>query len=221
MNILGKPVLGIETTGSVCSVCVYESEKKNLTISLNLDKAHSRKILSLIDFAVDSFNITPADLGGICVSEGPGSFTGLRLGFAAAKGIAYGAGIGIIKVPTFKSLAEELSMTMSPGSRGLIVTKAALEEYYVYGFEAHSGYFNELFELSLIENNVVNSLVSKWDFSKVFSNVKLDQIEIVEKTSPEALSVVRYAKRRTDFKFDYDVDFIEPRYFKNFIVKVK
>ena len=96
MRTSEKPVLAIETTGSLCSVSIYESDRKNLTISLNMEKAHSKMILTLIDLAMKSFGITVTDLAGVCVSEGPGSFTGLRLGFAAAKGIPLGQNFGII-----------------------------------------------------------------------------------------------------------------------------
>lgn len=221
MKVTNKPFLAIETTGSLCSVCVYENEKKNLTVSLNMDRAHSKKILSLIDSAMSNFGIKPPDLGGICVSEGPGSFTGLRLGFAAAKGIAFGAGIGILKVPTFQSLAFELSEKMSVNSKGLIVTKAALEESYVYGFEACDDGFNEVFPLGLVENNKLHQMIEEGNYSKVYSNIQIERVKTSEKTSPDALSIVKYAIKKLNFVFDNEVDFIEPYYFKNFIVKVR
>lgn len=221
MKVTNKPFLAIETTGSLCSVCVYENEKKNLTVSLNMDRAHSKKILSLIDSAMSNFGIKPPDLGGICVSEGPGSFTGLRLGFAAAKGIAFGAGIGILKVPTFQSLAFELSEKMSVNTRGLIVTKAALEESYVYGFKACDDGFMEVFPLSLVENDKLLQMIQEGNYSKVYSNIQIERVKTSEKTSPDALSIVKYAIKKLNFVFDNEVDFIEPYYFKNFIVKVR
>ncbi len=221
MRTSEKPVLAIETTGSLCSVSIYESDRKNLTISLNMEKAHSKMILTLIDLAMKSFGITVNDLAGVCVSEGPGSFTGLRLGFAAAKGIAFGQNFGIMKVPSFKSLAYELSSTMTPGSRGLIVTKAALEESYIYGFEAVDDDFKELLPLSLVENELLENIINEHNIERIFSNISIPGHPVNGKSAAEALWIAKYAAKKLKFAFDHQIDFIEPYYFKNFTVKVK
>lgn len=216
-----RPVLAIETTGALCSISIYANDRKHLTISLSMEKAHSRKILSLIDSALSIYGIATCDLAGVCVSEGPGSFTGLRLGFAAAKGIAFGQEFGIMKVPTFKSLAYELSSTMKEGSRGLIVTKAALEESYIFGFEAQGEDFSEVIPLTLIENELLVKTISEGCFDRVFGNVIIPGCDVTGKSSPEALWIAKYAAKKLKFAFDHEIDFIEPYYFKNFTVKVK
>lgn len=162
-----------------------------------------------------------SELSGICVSEGPGSFTGLRLGFAAAKGIAFGQNIGILKVPTFKSLAFEVSENMASGTRGLIVTKAALEESYLFGFESTEDGFSELLPLQLVMNHDLKKLIEEGDYHKIYSNIKIEHKGKIEKSSPDALSIAKYATKKLNFAFDLEIDFVEPYYFKNFQVKVK
>ncbi len=221
MNHSDKPVLALETTGSLCSVAIYLSDKKNLSLSLNMEKAHSRKILTLVDSALTTFGITAGDLEGVCVSEGPGSFTGLRLGFAAAKGIAFGHTFGIMKVPTFQALAFELSSNMPAGTKGLIVTKAALEESYTYGFVADEDGFSEIIPLGLTENEKLDQMIQTGGYDKVYSNIHIPGKKTTEKSSPDALWIAKYAAKKLKFAFDHEIDFIEPNYFKNFTVKVK
>jgi tRNA threonylcarbamoyladenosine biosynthesis protein TsaB len=185
------------------------------------EKVHSKKILKLIEFVLSEAGVEYSDLAGICISEGPGSFTGLRLGFAAAKGIAFGQNIGILRVPTFQSLAFEISENMPSGTKGLIVTKAALEESYLFGFEVTDDGFRELLSLQLIMNRDLNEIIQNNGFEKIYSNVKIDGIQKIEKTSPEALSIAKFAAKKLNFAFDLGIDFVEPYYFKNFQVKVK
>lgn len=221
MNHSEKPVLALETTGSLCSVAIYLSDKKYLSLSLNMEKAHSRKILTLVDSALESFGVTTSDLGGVCVSEGPGSFTGLRLGFAAAKGIAFGQTFGIMKVPTFQALAFELASNMPSGTKGFIVTKAALEESYTYGFVSEGDGFSEILPLCLTDNERLNEIIGAGGYDKIYSNIQIPGQNVTEKSSPEALWIAKYAAKKLKFAFDHEIDFIEPNYFKNFTVKVR
>lgn len=221
MNKNNSVVLALETTGMLCSVCVYKSESDYINLSLMKEKVHSKKILSLIEFAMSEAGVEYSELSGVCISEGPGSFTGLRLGFAAAKGIAFGQNIGILKVPTFESLAYEVSENMAAGTRGLIVTKAALEESYLFGFETTERGFSVLLPLQLVMNRDLDELIKGEGYEKIYSNVKIDNVEKIEKSSPEALSIAKYAAKKLNFAFDLEIDFVEPYYFKNFQVKVK
>ncbi|MBK7867460.1 MAG: tRNA (adenosine(37)-N6)-threonylcarbamoyltransferase complex dimerization subunit type 1 TsaB [Ignavibacteriales bacterium] len=166
MNKNNSVVLAIETTGTLCSVCVYKSDSEYFNLSLMKEKVHSKKILSMIEFAMSEIGVKYSELSGVCISEGPGSFTGLRLGFAAAKGIAFGQNIGILRVPTFKCLAYEVSENMPIGTRGLVVTKAALEESYLYGFESTDDGFSELLPLQLMMNHDLNDVIENGDMKK-------------------------------------------------------
>lgn len=67
--------------------------------------SHSRRLLGSVDWVMRAAGVGWADLAGVAVSLGPGSFTGLRIGMAAAKGIAMAAGCPLIGVPTLDALA--------------------------------------------------------------------------------------------------------------------
>ena len=86
-----KPILAFETSENLCGVCIYFSDEKYFSSIINLKHSHSEKIFEAAEWLFRISEIQPADLDLVAVSDGPGSFTGLRIGFSAAKGIAYGA----------------------------------------------------------------------------------------------------------------------------------
>ena len=109
------PILAIETSSSVCGVGVYYDEARHTQIQHCENRKHGSIIIPLIDECLSHFNIAAKDLGCIAVSEGPGSFTGLRIGLSAAKGMCAGLQIPLIMVPTFSAMAFELSNLCSYG----------------------------------------------------------------------------------------------------------
>jgi tRNA threonylcarbamoyladenosine biosynthesis protein TsaB len=70
-----------------------------------VEENHSASLLGLIAGALDRLSLLPRDMGGIAVSVGPGSFTGLRVGISTAKALAYSAGKPIVGVSSLEALA--------------------------------------------------------------------------------------------------------------------
>lgn len=98
-------ILGIDTATRVAGVAVLNEERLIVEKFLNNQKTHSQNLLPMIAQAVLEAGITPADLGGIAVTMGPGSFTGLRIGMAAAKSLAQVLNIPIKGISTLETLA--------------------------------------------------------------------------------------------------------------------
>ena len=69
---------------------------------------HSEKLLEVVEAVLKKSLVKINEVGSIAVSSGPGSFTGLRIGMSAAKGLAFGANLPIISVPTFEALALKI-----------------------------------------------------------------------------------------------------------------
>jgi tRNA threonylcarbamoyladenosine biosynthesis protein TsaB len=87
-----------------------EAEKKqSYYLEINGNKRHSELIMDGADTLLHMAHIEKADINAVACMEGPGSFTGLRIGFAAAKGLALALGIPFIPVPTLDCLAASLS----------------------------------------------------------------------------------------------------------------
>jgi len=97
-------LLLIETGTSVCSVALVRNGKL-ATIKENSDgRAHAQLLAPFIDEVFCEQRITASDLDAVAVSEGPGSYTGLRVGVSTAKGICYGARKPLIAVNSLLSL---------------------------------------------------------------------------------------------------------------------
>lgn len=92
-------ILGIDTSTNVGSVAIYSDTKGTLgEISVNINKTHSENIMVMIDELFKLTNTTINDIDKIAVSIGPGSFTGIRIGVAVAKGLASATNCKIVGV---------------------------------------------------------------------------------------------------------------------------
>src|SRR3989338_6211150 len=87
--------------GSI-ALCVGNMPIESVCIGERFE--HSTTLLPKMHELLESHNIRPRDLDLVCVSKGPGSFTGLRVGIACAKGLALGLGIPLIGISTFEVL---------------------------------------------------------------------------------------------------------------------
>lgn len=92
-------ILGIDTSTNVGTVAIYSDIKGTLgEISVNINKTHSENIMVMIDELFKLTNTTINDIDKIAVSIGPGSFTGIRIGVAVAKGLASATNCKIVGV---------------------------------------------------------------------------------------------------------------------------
>ncbi|MEJ2616745.1 MAG: tRNA (adenosine(37)-N6)-threonylcarbamoyltransferase complex dimerization subunit type 1 TsaB [Ignavibacteriaceae bacterium] len=120
-----KPILALETSQNLCSACVFYSDSKFFEMNFKLKNAHAEKLFESIEHVMNSAGIGTIDIGAIAISAGPGSFTGLRIGMSAAKGMAYGASIPIIPVPTFEALSLQVCNYL-PDNREFIFWKCII-----------------------------------------------------------------------------------------------
>lgn len=101
-------VLGIDTSSNVASAAVIDDDNIIAEYTLNLKKTHSQLLMPMIDSMLSSCECDISDIDLFAVSVGPGSFTGLRIGIATAKGLAHACGKKIVPVGTLAALAYNL-----------------------------------------------------------------------------------------------------------------
>ena len=99
------PILAIETATLVSSVALATADTLLAEITLQTKKTHSELLMPHIDKILAMAEVSKADLKAVAVSVGPGSFTGLRIGLATAKSLAYALKVPLIGVPTLAVLA--------------------------------------------------------------------------------------------------------------------
>lgn len=99
----------MDTSSMVASVAVAEDEKLLGEITFNYKKQHSTILMPMIEKLLDSLELDISSMDAVACASGPGSFTGLRIGAATAKGLCHGIGKPIIGIPTLDGLAYNIS----------------------------------------------------------------------------------------------------------------
>ena len=101
-------ILAIDTSTAAASAALIENGNLCCEYILNDGKKHSEKLINLIDMVIKSCGLEVNDIDAFACSTGPGSFTGLRVGASAIKGIAQALNKPIIGIPTLDGLAYNL-----------------------------------------------------------------------------------------------------------------
>ena len=103
-------ILNIETATKNCSVSISENGKTIGLREINTGGySHAEKLHVFIKEVVEISQIKLSDLNAVAVSKGPGSYTGLRIGVSAAKGLCFSLNIPLIAINTLESLASSIS----------------------------------------------------------------------------------------------------------------
>lgn len=134
-------ILAIDTSTNIGSVALVESEKGILgEITINNRTTHSEMIMKMIDTLLDISKVDRKKIEKIAVGIGPGSFTGIRIGVAVAKGLAYSLDIPIVGVNELEILASNYS-----GDGKIISMIDARKERVFYGiYKRENGKLKDL-----------------------------------------------------------------------------
>ncbi len=125
-------VLGIDTSTRACGVAIVSEGRLLGSAAIDLPRAHAERLLPLIHACIAGAGDEGAGIGAVAVASGPGSFTGLRIGFSSAKGICLGRSASLVAVPTFDAWAWSAAKecALPAGSRILAVMGAGREDAY-------------------------------------------------------------------------------------------
>lgn len=127
-------ILALDSSGLVATVAIVEEEHIIAEYTVNYKKTHSQTLLPMLDEIVNMTELDLTTIDAIAVAGGPGSFTGLRIGSATAKGLGLALDKPLVHVPTVDGMAYNLY-----GSKGLIcpIMDARRNQVYtgIYRFE--------------------------------------------------------------------------------------
>jgi tRNA threonylcarbamoyladenosine biosynthesis protein TsaB len=104
-------ILALETSSPICSIALHQIEDGRLLgqSELRLEKSHSTHLTVLVEQLIANTGHAMHDLAAVAVSDGPGSYTGLRIGAAAAKGLCFALDIPLLAVGTLPALAYQVA----------------------------------------------------------------------------------------------------------------
>ena len=210
-------ILGIETSGILCSIAWWQSGKILLEYNVEKRNAHATLIAKLVEEGVENLGISFDDLDLVAVASGPGSFTGLRIGMAYAKGICLALDIPLIPVSNFEVLAYS---ERDSGRPVLCLIEARKDYYYAGSFE--NGFLNPV-EQYISEKHEI--------LEKVATGTKIVVHEEINKGLFAAAAKDKYTIQQQDYSAEvicnlgylkylenetYLLDEIEPLYLQPF-----
>jgi tRNA threonylcarbamoyladenosine biosynthesis protein TsaB len=212
------PILGIETSGELCSVALMLNESKFYEFNILEKHIHSKKLIEMIDTLLKSAEIELNSIAQIAVSMGPGSFTGLRIGLTAAKGLGLGANIPLTPVHTFDAMAFQISEYLPKESKFVILRSASIDDFYFAEYFYDGNICASQSDISLLNKDELNQKLigSNLIFSDLESNYAFKKI-----INPGAIQICKYAYLFGQDLLTFDYDYLEPFYLKQFIARVK
>ena len=215
-------ILNIETSTTNCSVSI--SNKGNLILENEINDGnytHSTKLHSLISNLIEKSKISLSKISAIAISKGPGSYTGLRIGTAAAKGLCYALDIPLIAISTLKILANKLKV-----QNGLIVPvmDARRDEVYSAVFDSKLNIIKKP-KPEIIQNNSFLDIAKKGKIYLVGSgqekcnriiNDNPNLVYSEDKIFPSSLEMIELSHDMfLDLNFE-DIAYFKPDYLKDF-----
>ncbi|HRK55768.1 MAG TPA: tRNA (adenosine(37)-N6)-threonylcarbamoyltransferase complex dimerization subunit type 1 TsaB [Cyclobacteriaceae bacterium] len=106
-------ILSLETASAVCSVALHDDGIIKASSHLFISQSASSQLAVMVDELLKRCDLKPNQLNAVAVSEGPGSYTGLRIGVASAKGLCYALDIPLIAVNTLESMVQKIATQFS------------------------------------------------------------------------------------------------------------
>jgi tRNA threonylcarbamoyladenosine biosynthesis protein TsaB len=216
-------ILNIETATKNCSVALAKEGKTIICKEIAEEGySHAERLHVFIEEIIKEAGITMKDLAAIAVSQGPGSYTGLRIGVSAAKGLCYGLNIPLVAVDTLQILASQVTV-----SSGLIVPMIDARRMEVYSaiFNAKWDKIREVKAEIITENSFEDfqeTLYFVGDCAEKCKSVltKENYVFLKEIKYPSAneMSFLSFEKyKKNDI---VDVAYFEPYYLKDFLITV-
>jgi tRNA threonylcarbamoyladenosine biosynthesis protein TsaB len=218
-------LLHIETSTKNCSVAISRnSEILCLCEEYDDNYGHSEKLHQFVNWALEGAEISLKDLDGVCVSKGPGSYTGLRIGVSAAKGFCYGLNLPLISLNSLEILAQS---QINQGYDWIIpMIDARRMEVYTAVFDGSGNQISEIEAKILDETSFQDDADKKIVFvgdgvEKSKSVLNLPNATFIENIHPSGKFMVSLAEKKFEQKEFEDVAYFEPFYLKEFVAGVK
>lgn len=210
-------ILLIETSTALCSVAV-EKDGKILSSCSDASRRHASLTAVFCERALSEAGMKVSDLDAVCISDGPGSYTGLRVGLSTAKGLCFGGGLKMLSVSSLDILAA-----MAPRKADFTVPMidARRSEVFTATYDSEGRRISGI-EARVIEEGAYADIADKAVFIGDGALKCRDIIgkgEFIE-TMPEAAAMAELAEnefREGNFR---DIAYFEPFYLKDYVPTV-
>ena len=169
-------ILGIDSSGLVASAAIADEKNIIAEFTVNNKQTHSQTLLPMIEKVVDMSGIELEQIDAIAIAAGPGSFTGLRIGSATAKGIGLALKKPVVSVPTLDGLAYRVSVF-----DGIIcpIMDARRNQVYTGIYKMDKGNLVCLSEQKAVDIHEIMEELEKYDEKVIFLG---DGVEVQRET---------------------------------------
>lgn len=216
-------ILHIETATTSCSVAVSRGSELLAIREINAGYTHAENLHVFIQDVLKQASIEAAQLKAVTVSKGPGSYTGLRIGVSAAKGLAYALSIPLISVDTLQAMAHQVSLNR-PGMHYVPMLDARRMEVYcaVYSKELQETMPVQALILDDNSISVFNAYLPICFFGDGMPKAKdllsrFSNAVFVEDVAPSAKDMIPLALTKFQQKTFENTAYFEPFYLKEFM----
>ncbi|MDR2292770.1 MAG: tRNA (adenosine(37)-N6)-threonylcarbamoyltransferase complex dimerization subunit type 1 TsaB [Prevotellaceae bacterium] len=217
-------ILSIESGTSICSVALSHNKQIIALRESDGEIAHAAKLSVFIDEVLTCQNLNVSDLDAIAVSEGPGSYTGIRIGVSTAKGLCFGANKPLIAVGSLQSLAKLAVEKAKPSPEMLLcpMIDARRMEVYTALFDNNANAINQISAQIIDESTFAELLATN---RIMFFGSGAEKCKSVI-NSPNAIfaDIKASAKGMIDIAIEkfassdfVDIAYFEPFYLKDFV----
>ena len=219
-------IILIETATSVCSVALAENGKVVASRISDDPRAHASLTAPFVKEVLDGESVSSCD--AVCVSKGPGSYTGLRVGVSTAKGLCFGAGIPLLSAGTLDSLVSQASLEdlLPEGCRHVVpMIDARRMEVYCAVFTPDGRQLTQTAP-TVVEGNTFDRWLSEGPVLFIGDGAEKCRRTIVHpnavfvQCNPVAASLAPLAEKALQEKRLEDVAYFEPFYLKQFTATV-
>lgn len=216
-------LLHLETATTNCSVSLAKNGQLLALQEHNaVSYSHATQLHPFIQDVMKAASLSFSDLEGIAVSQGPGSYTGLRIGVAAAKGLCFALDLPLIATPTLQSMARQVKA--QEGELIIPVLDARRMEVYSAVFDATHREIRET-RAEIVDENTFEAFVSYPKVHIVGSGAEKCKTVLQHTNSSFISSMIPSARDMVPIAFGKyqagqfeDLAYFEPHYLKDFIL---
>ena len=218
-------LLSLETSTTVCSAALHENGKIQASIELHIAQSASSKLAVIINDLFDLCDMEANQLEGVAISSGPGSFTGLRIGVATAKGLCYALGVPLISVNTLELMVHQVREFNFDNTLLCPMLDARRTEVYCMLMDASLTVL-ESTEAKIIDGQSFGSWLDQRVIS-FFGNgsakckdiIHHPNARFIEGIIPSAAKLGELAFQKFELKQFEDLYAFEPFYLKDFMIR--
>lgn len=220
-------ILLIETSTALCSVALADGGRIVASRESDIPRTHAAMTAPFVKEILSSQGLAAADCDAVCVSAGPGSYTGLRVGVSTAKGLCFAAGIPLLSVGTLDILAlQAIERGLPEGCRAIVpMVDARRMEVYTAVFSPEGGRETQV-EPRIIDSGsfgeelAAGKVVFIGDGAEKCSEVIKSPNAVFVREYPRASAMAAPAQEAFDRGEFRDCAYFEPFYLKQFVATV-